>query len=113
MKKTAFVCILAVLAPFCLHAQQKQQLLPMGSLLQCTTEEKISSARVEIGDPILCRITRFTVYGQQVLPYGSYLSGTFDEFKDPGHLVGKGWMTLRFDRIVLPHGASGASSNWN
>jgi hypothetical protein len=80
----------------------------MGSLLQCTTEEKISSARVEIGDPILCRITRFTVYGQQVLPYGSYLSGTFDEYKDPGHLVGKGWMVLQFDRIVLPHGASGA-----
>jgi hypothetical protein len=107
MKKIGLVCALALLAP-CLHAQQRRQLLPMGSLLQCTTEEKISSARVEIGDPILCRITRFTVYGQQVLPYGSYLSGTFDEYKDPGHLVGKGWMVVRFDRIVLPYGASGA-----
>jgi hypothetical protein len=44
------------------------------------------------------------MFGQQVLPYGSDLSGTFDEFKDPGHLVGKGWMTLRFDRIALPQG---------
>jgi hypothetical protein len=56
------------------------------------------------GDPILCRVTRLVMFGQQVLPYGSDLSGTFDEFKDPGHLVGKGWMTLRFDRIVLPQG---------
>src|SRR5260370_32275785 len=103
MKKIGFVCVLALLTP-CLHAQQRKQLLPMGSLLQCTTEEKISSARVEIGDPILCRITRFTVYGQQVLPYGSYLSGTFDAHVDPRHLLGKGWMTLRFDRTVLPHG---------
>ena len=61
MNKAWFVFTLALLAPFGLHAQQKQQqLLPMGSLLHCTTEEKISSARVEIGDPILCRITRFT-----------------------------------------------------
>lgn len=33
---------------------------------------------------------------------GSYLVGCFKDYKDPGHLVGKGWMELKFDRMVLP-----------
>jgi hypothetical protein len=65
---------------------------------------KISSVRDDIGDPILCRVTRLVMFGQQVLPYGSYLGGTFQKAKDPGYLVGKGWMVLSFDRIVLPQG---------
>jgi hypothetical protein len=79
------VGLLALLAPA--QAQLQRPILPMGSLIQCTTGEKISSVRDDIGDPILCRVTRLVVFGQQVLPYGSYLGGTFDEAKDPGHLV--------------------------
>jgi hypothetical protein len=35
------------------------------------------------------------------MPYNSYLVGRFEDFKDPGHFVGKGWMELRFDRMVV------------
>ena len=27
--------------------------------------------------------------------------GHFEDYRDPGHLVGKGWMELKFDRLVL------------
>jgi hypothetical protein len=29
------------------------------------------------------------------------LVGRFEDYKDPGHFVGKGWMELRFDRMVI------------
>jgi hypothetical protein len=40
-------------------------------------------------------------YGRSVLPYGSNVVGRFEDYKDPGHLVGKGWMVLKFDRMVI------------
>jgi hypothetical protein len=56
----------------------------------------ISSKVTEIGDPVLCDVSRSPI------PYGSWIVGTFQEYKDPGHFVGKGWMELVFDRIVIP-----------
>jgi hypothetical protein len=32
------------------------------------------------------------------------LEGRFEDYKDPGHLVGKGWMELKFDRMFIPPG---------
>jgi hypothetical protein len=40
-------------------------------------------------------------YGRSVLPYDSYLVGRFEDYKDPGHFVGKGWMELKFDRMII------------
>jgi hypothetical protein len=40
-------------------------------------------------------------YNRVTFPYGSYLIGHFQEYKDPGHFVGKGWMELRFDRMMI------------
>ena len=34
-------------------------------------------------------------------PQNSYLVGRFEDYKDPGHFVGKGWMELKFDRMVI------------
>src|SRR6202034_3300924 len=42
------------------------------------------------------------LYGRSVFPAGSYLEGPFEDYKDPGHFVGKGWMELKFDRMILP-----------
>ncbi len=80
-----------------------EQLIPAGSLVQCTVSEpKLSSKTAEIGDPVLCRVSHVELYGRSVFPYGSYLVGRFEDYKDPGHLVGKGWMELKFDRMVIP-----------
>ncbi len=80
-----------------------QQLVPAGSLIQCTVSEpKLSSKTTDIGDPVLCQVSHVELYGRSVLPYGSYLVGRFEEYKDPGHFIGRGWMELKFERLVVP-----------
>jgi hypothetical protein len=79
-----------------------EQLVPAGSILKCTVSEpKISSKTMEIGDPVMCTLGHTEAYSRVVFPYGSYLIGHFEEYKDPGHFVGKGWMELRFDRLMI------------
>lgn len=49
----------------------------------------------------MCRVSHAVHVGRSVLPYNSYLVGRFEDYRDPGHFVGKGWMQLTFDRIVI------------
>jgi hypothetical protein len=94
-----FLLLLAV--PFTGFAAE--QLIPAGSLVRCTVNEpKLSSKTADIGDPVLCQVSHVELYGRSVFPYGSYLVGRFEDYKDPGHFVGKGWMELKFDRMVVP-----------
>jgi len=78
-----------------------EQLVPAGSILKCTVSDKISSKTEAIGDPVECTLSHTEAYSRVVFPYGSYLIGHFEEYKDPGHFVGKGWMELRFDRLMI------------
>ena len=92
--------LLLLAAP--LMARASEQLVPAGSLIQCTVAEpKISSKTEAIGDPVLCGVSHVELYGRSVFPYGSYLEGRFEDYRDPGHFVGKGWMELKFDRLIL------------
>ena len=71
-------------------------------MISCRVAEgKISSQTTAIGDPVLCTLDPVERYGRSVLPYGSYLEGRFEDYKDPGHFVGKGWMELKFDRMIV------------
>jgi hypothetical protein len=80
-----------------------ETIIPAGSLIQCTvTEHRFSSKTAEVGDPVLCQAGLIEGAWGSALPYGSYLVGRFEEYKDPGHFIGKGWMELKFDRVVLP-----------
>lgn len=77
--------------------------LPAGMLLNCTLDEpNFSSKTAEVGDPVLCHIGSTSAFGHQVFPRGAYLAGRLQDSKDPGHLYGKGWIALEFDRLVLP-----------
>ena len=79
-----------------------EQLIPAGSLIQCTVSEpRLSSKTADVGDPVLCQVSPMERYGRSMLPYGSFLEGRFEDYRDPGHLVGKGWMELKFDRMVI------------
>ena len=79
-----------------------EQLFPAGSIMTCTVAEgKISSKTTAIGDPVLCTLNPVEKYGRSVFPYGSYIEGRFEDYKDPGHFVGKGWMELKFDRLYV------------
>lgn len=77
--------------------------LPAGTLLHCTLDEpNFSSKTVQVGDPTLCYLSTVTSFGHAVFPRGAYLTGHLQEAKDPGHFVGKGWMEIDFDRIIMP-----------
>ena len=101
MKGTSLVLLSFLLAPS-LFADAGQHLIPAGSVISCTlSEPRLSSKNTAIGDPVMCRVGHSLRFGGAVLPYNSYLVGQFEDYKDPGHFVGKGWMELRFDRMVI------------
>lgn len=94
---------------FCLVApargQREDLFLPAGTLLQCTLDEpKLSSRTVEIGDPFICHVGFVRVFGHTAFPRGAYLGGHFEDYRDPGHFFGKGWIKVEFDRLILPSG---------
>lgn len=98
-KSRLLFSLLCLAAPF---AARADQLIPAGSVIQCTVAEgKISSQTQNIGDPVLCQLSHTEAYGRTSFPYGSYLVGHFAEYKDPGHFVGKGWMELKFDKLIV------------
>src|SRR5258708_29064200 len=80
-------------------------LVPAGTLLQCTLNEpNFSSATASVGDPVLCHLRSFQEFGHTAFPRGSMLGGHLEEAKDPGHFVGKGYMKITFDRVIVPTG---------
>ncbi len=80
-----------------------RDIIPAGTILQCTIDEpNFSSKTAMVGDPLLCHLSSLSSFGHSVFPRGAMLSGHLEDYKDPGHFVGKGWMQLEFDRIVLP-----------
>jgi hypothetical protein len=80
-------------------------LVPAGTLLQCTMDEpNFSSATASVGDPVLCHLRSFQEFGRTVFPRGSMLAGHLEDDKEPGHFVGKGYLKLTFDRVIVPTG---------
>ena len=106
MKCRLLFALLAVsLFTLTLNASARDVVLPAGTLLQCTLDEpNLSSASVDVGDPVLCHLRSQIVFGQQAFPRGSYLVGHLEAAKDPGHFWGKGYLKLQFDRIGVPSG---------
>ena len=103
--KPSAVFPLGVIVLFSNLTNASDQVVPAGTIVQCTLNEpNFSSATVEIGDPVVCHLRGMTEFGQQVFPRGSYLVGHLESAKDPGHFFGKGNLVLRFDRIGLPGG---------
>ena len=98
--KLSALLVLLLSAP--LTAFAGEQLIPAGSLVACTVSEpRLSSKTENVGDPVLCHVSHVELYGRSTLPYGSYMEGRFEDYKDPGHFVGKGWMELKFDRMII------------
>jgi hypothetical protein len=80
-------------------------LVPAGTLLQCTLDEpNFSSATASEGDPVLCHLRSFQEFGRTVFPRGSMLAGHLEAEKEPGHFVGKGYLKITFDRVIVPNG---------
>src|SRR5215467_13370318 len=83
----------------------RNEVVPAGTLLQCTlSEPNFSSKTALVGDPVLCHLGHLAAFGHSVFPRGAELSGHLQDFRNPGHFVGKGWINLEFDRLILPGG---------
>lgn len=81
----------------------QDMIVPAGTLLHCTLDEpNFSSATADIGDPVICHLSSLREFGVDVFPRGSYLGGHLEEDKEPGRLVGKGFLKIEFDRIGFP-----------
>src|ERR1700719_3267270 len=86
-----------------IHAQDR--LVPAGTLRQCTLDEpNFSSATAAVGDPVLCHLRTMQQFGRPLFPRGSMLGGHLEADKEPGHFVGKGYLKITFDRVILPSG---------
>ncbi|HEX3741091.1 MAG TPA: hypothetical protein VHV29_15440 [Terriglobales bacterium] len=80
-----------------------RDLIPAGTLLHCTMDEPNFSAKTaQVGDPVLCNLGPLGTFGHSVFPRGAELSGHLQDYKNPGHFFGKGWMAIEFDRMILP-----------
>jgi len=94
-----------VLLVFAVGIQAQDLLVPAGTLLKCTLDEpNFSSATAAVGDPVLCHLRTMQEFGKPLFPRGSMLGGHMEANKEPGHFVGKGYLKLTFDRVILPSG---------
>src|SRR5262249_46482095 len=56
--------------------------------------------------PVLCKTnSSIEMFGRSLIPRGAYLSARLRNYRDPGRLVGKGWLKLEFTTLTMP-GAS-------
>lgn len=95
--------VLCVSAGIAARAVTSDELIPAGTLLQCTIDEpNFSSKTAQVGDPVLCYLGHISAFGHSMFPRGAELSGHLQDYQNPGHFVGKGWIEIDFDRIILP-----------
>jgi hypothetical protein len=105
MKRLRYLVCLVVLLLVAGGMRAQDILVPAGTLLQCTMDEpNFSSATASVGDPVLCHLRSFQEFGRTVFPRGSLLAGHLEAEKDPGHFVGKGYLKITFDRVIVPTG---------
>jgi hypothetical protein len=106
MKRLIYVAMSAVgLLVLAQGVRSQDQLVPAGTLLQCTMDEpNFSSATAAIGDPVLCHLRTTQEFGKPMFPRGSMLGGHLEADKEPGHFIGKGYLRITFDRVILPGG---------
>ena len=101
-RRSILLVVLCASVPVLMQAATRE-IIPAGTLLQCTVSEpNFSSKTAQIGDPVLCHLGPLGAFGHSVFPRGAELGGHLEDAKSPGHFVGKGWMQLEFDRMILP-----------
>jgi hypothetical protein len=97
-----FTFLVAVQAPAV--ESRTKDFIPAGTILHCTMDESNFSAKTaNVGDPVLCHLGPLGSFGHSIFPRGAELGGHLQDYKNPGHFFGKGWMAIEFDRLILPN----------
>jgi hypothetical protein len=103
MTRKCFLLALLLCVSANIVARASDEIVPAGTLLQCTVDEPNFSAKTaQVGDPVLCHLGHVAAFGHPLFPRGAELSGHLEDSKNPGHFVGKGWIQVSFDRLILP-----------
>jgi hypothetical protein len=103
MTRKCFLLTIVFCVSVPILARASDEIVPAGTLLQCTVSEpNFSSKTAQVGDPVLCYLGHVAAFGHPLFPRGAELSGHLEDYKNPGHFVGKGWMQVSFDRLILP-----------
>jgi len=105
MRRISLLLTLVLCVPASFAQPTRNEIVPAGTLLQCTlSEPNFSSKTAAVGDPVLCHLGSLAAFGHPIFPRGAELGGHLQDYRNPGHFVGKGWMDMEFDRLVLPDG---------
>jgi hypothetical protein len=105
MRRMCLLVLLAVCVSAAFAQPTRDEVIPAGTLLQCTlSEPNFSSKTAAVGDPVLCHLGSMAAFGHPLFPRGAELGGHLQDYRNPGHFVGKGWLDMEFDRLVLPGG---------
>ena len=103
MRRIFLYSVLSIICLGMATSAGAQNVVPAGTLLQCTLDEpNFSSATVNVEDPVVCYLKTVQQFGHIVLPRGSYLEGHVAAEKDPGHFWGKGYMRLEVTALDCP-----------
>ena len=103
MTRKCFLLTIVFCVSVSMLARASDEIVPAGTLLTCTiSEPNFSPKTAQVGDPVLCYLGHVAAFGHPLFPRGAELSGHLEDFQKPGHFVGKGWMQVSFDRIILP-----------
>jgi len=105
MSRKYLLLILSVLCTLAVVSQAAaKDFIPAGTILHCTMDEtNFSPKTAEVGDPVLCHLGPLGAFGHSIFPRGAELGGHLQDYRAPGHFVGKGWMAIEFDRLILPN----------
>ena len=63
-------------------------------------EPNFSAKTANVGDPVLCHLGPLGSFGHSIFPRGAELGGHLQDYKNPGHFFGKGWLAIEFDRLL-------------
>lgn len=98
------LCLLLITTVVGVTPLQANDLIPAGTIIYCILDEpNFSSKTAMVGDPILCNLGPLRSFGHSVFPRGAQLSGHLQDYRNPGHFVGKGSLSIEFDRLILPN----------
>jgi len=104
MSRKYLFLILSVFLVLAVLPVAAKDFIPAGTILHCTMDEaNFSPKTAQIGDPVLCHLGPLGSFGHSIFPRGAELGGHLQDYKAPGHFVGKGWMAIEFDRLILPN----------
>jgi hypothetical protein len=104
MSRKYLILILSVFFLLVVSSAAAKDFIPAGTILHCTMDEpNFSPKTAMVGDPVLCHLGPLGSFGHSIFPRGAQLGGHLQDYKSPGHFVGKGWMAIEFDRLILPN----------